>query len=130
MMFHKYNVADAEFEVLQMLWRCGGEVRQTELLKQFEMAGKAWKRQTLNTLLARLEEKKLVERENRVVRAVLSQVEYNNLQMQENIEHMYGGKLSSFIAAFTGQKGISEEEAEEIRKLLEKKKGEQGGEDG
>lgn len=129
-MFHKYNVADAEYEVLQMLWKCGGEVRQTELLKQFEIAGKAWKRQTLNTLVARLEEKKLVVRENRIVRAVMSEMEYNNLQMQENIEHMYGGKLSSFIAAFTGQKGISEEEADEIRKVLGKRKGIQGGEDG
>ncbi len=129
-MYHKYNVADAEYEVLRMLWKCGGEVRQTELFKQFEMTGKGWKRQTLNTLLARLEEKKLVERENRIVKAVLSEVDYNNLQMQENIEYMYGGKLSSFFAAFTGQKGISEEEAEEIRKMLEKRKKGQEGEDG
>lgn len=121
-MYHKYNVAEAEYEVLKMLWGCGGEIRQTELLKKFEAAGKAWKRQTLNTLVTRLEEKGLVERENRIVKAVISETEYNNLQMQENIEHMYNGRLSNFFAAFTGQAGICDEDAEEILHMLEQRK--------
>ena len=120
-MHHKFHVSDAEYEVLEMLWKCGGEIRQTELLKKFTETGKDWKRQTLNTLIARLEEKKLVERENRIVKAVYSQTEYNNLQMQENIEQMYNGKLSRFIASFTEQKGISKEEAEEILSIIERR---------
>ncbi len=118
-MRHKYNVSEAEYEVLDMLWKCGGEIKQTELLKEFELAGKGWKRQTLNTLISRLEEKEVVERENRIVKSLLTREKFYNLQMQENIDLMYGGKLSSFFAAFTAQEGISREEAEEILRILE-----------
>lgn len=120
-MYHKFHVSDAECEVLEMLWKCGGEIRQTELLKKFTAAGKDWKRQTLNTLIARLEDKKLVKREKRIVQTVYSQMEYNNLQMQENIDHMYNGRLSRFIASFTEQREISQEEAEEILAIMEQR---------
>ena len=121
-MYHKYNMPDAEYEVMEMLWKCGNEIRQTELLKEFERAGKDWKRQTLNTLITRLEEKGLIERENRVVKALMTREKFNHMQMKENIEHMYGGKLSSFLAAFTGQETISREEADKILRILEQGK--------
>ena len=121
-MYHKYNLPDGEYEVMEMVWQCGNEIRQTELLKKFELAGKGWKRQTLNTLIIRLEEKELLERENRVVKALITRDEYNHLQMKENIDCMYGGKLSSFLAAFTGQEAISKEEKEKILKILEQGK--------
>ena len=118
-MYHKYNLPDAEYEVLEMVWKCGNEIRQTALLKEFELAGKEWKRQTLNTLITRLEEKGLIERESRVVKAAITREAFNYLQMKENIDHMYGGKMSSFFAAFTGEETISKEEAEEIYRILE-----------
>lgn len=121
-MYHKYNLPDAESEVMEMLWECGSEIKQTELLKEFERAGKDWKRQTLNTLITRLEEKGLIERENRVVKALMTREKFNHMQMKENIEHMYGGKLSSFLAAFTGQETISREEADKILRILEQSK--------
>lgn len=120
-MYHKFHVSDAEYEVLEMLWKCGGEIKQSELLKKLVEAGKEWKRQTLNTLVARLEEKKLVERENRIVKAVYSRIEYCSLQMQEGIDQMYDGKLSRFFASFTEQRGISKEEAEEILAIIEQR---------
>jgi predicted transcriptional regulator len=117
-MYHKFHVPDAEYEVLEMLWKCGGEIKQSELLKKLTEAGKDWKRQTLNTLITRLEEKKLLERENRIVKAVYSRTEYSNLQMQENIDQLYSGKISRFFASFTEQQGISKEEAEEILAII------------
>ena len=118
-MYHKFHVSDAEYEVLEMLWKCGGEIKQSELLKKLAETGKEWKRQTLNTLVTRLEGKELLERENRIVKAVYSRSEYSNLKMQENIDQMYNGKLSKFFASFTEQRGISREEAEAILAIVE-----------
>lgn len=120
-MYHKYKISDAEQTVLEMLWKCGGEIKQTELLKQLEDSGKEWKRQTLNTLITRLADKGLIVRENRIVKAVFSEKEFNNLQMGEIIDQIYSGRLSSFISAFTKERGISEEDANEILALLEQK---------
>ena len=115
-----YNMSDAEREVMEKLWDQTESIRQSHLLALCEENGKEWKRQTLNTFLSRLEEKGLVERENRMVRAVYGREEYNLLQMKESIDHMYGGKLSNFVAAFTKENGINEEEAKTLIHILEK----------
>lgn len=67
-----YNISEAEQEVMEKLWDQEDSIRQSQLLALFEADGKEWKRQTLNTFLSRLEDKGLVERENRLVKAVYS----------------------------------------------------------
>jgi predicted transcriptional regulator len=114
-----YNMSDAEREVMEKLWEQTESIKQSRLLALFEEDGKEWKRQTLNTFLARLEEKGLVKRESRMVSAVYSREEYNLLQMKEAIDHMYGGKLSNFVAAFTKENGIDDKEAKALIDILE-----------
>lgn len=118
----KYDISDAEREVMEMLWKQKEAIKQSELLTLFAEEGKEWKRQTLNTFLARLEEKELVVRENRMVKAVYTEEEYNCLQMKEAIGEMYGGKLSNFVLAFTKEHGISKEDEEELFRLLQERK--------
>lgn len=113
------NMSDAEQEVMEKLWDQAKSIKQSQLLDLFIEEGKEWKRQTLNTFLARLEEKGLVKRENRMVSVIYSREEYNYMQMKEAINHMYGGKISNFVAAFTKKNGIDEEEAKALMKLLE-----------
>lgn len=117
-MRNQYSVSEAEWEVLQMLWQLGGEARQPKILEALQNSGKEWKRQTVNTFLARLEEKGLVKREKRIVSAVYSEEEYKFRQMELAIETMYDGKLSNFMAAFQKKHAISREDAEELKELL------------
>ena len=117
----KFNISEAEREVLEMLWKQKESIKQSQLLTLFEQEGKEWKRQTLNTFLTRLEEKGLVKRENRFVSAVYGEEEYNCLQMKEAIDRMYNGKLSHFVAAFTKKNELSEEDAKELRALFDEK---------
>lgn len=115
-----YSMSEAEQEVMEKLWDQEGGVRQAQLLALFEADGKEWKRQTLNTFLSRLEEKGMVKRENRIVEAVYGREEYYLMQMKEAIDHMYGGKLSNFVAAFTKENSINRQDAEELARILEK----------
>ncbi len=114
-----FDVSEAEQEVLEKIWDQGDCIKQSQLLALFEADGKAWKRQTLNTFLSRLEEKGLVKREHRIVRPVYSRDEYNCMQMKAAIDDMYGGRLSNFVAAFVKGNSINESEAEELIKILE-----------
>ena len=114
-----YNMSDAEQEVMEKLWDQEASIKQSHLLTLFEEEGKEWKRQTLNTFLSRLEEKGLVKRENRMVEPVYSREQYNFMQMKEAINHMYGGKISNFVAAFAKENGIDQKEAQELIKMLE-----------
>lgn len=113
-----YYMSDAESEVMEKLWEQTESIKQSALLVLFEEDGKAWKRQTLNTFLERLEKKGLVERENRMVKAAYSKEEYHLMQMEEAIDSMYGGKLSNFVAAFAKKNTINEKEAETLMNIL------------
>lgn len=114
-----FDISEAEREVMEKLWNQKEPIRQPQLLALFEADGKKWKRQTLNTFLSRLETKGLIRRENRMVEVLYSREEYNGMQMKESIDHMYGGKLSNFVAAFVRENAISESEAEALKKILE-----------
>ena len=120
-MRNKYNVSDAEWEVLKLLWRHGEAIRQPEFLELSEREGKGWKRQTLNTFLTRLEEKGLVWRDNGMVAPVYSEEEYSALQMKEAIDNFYGGKVSKMVAAFMKRNELSSEEAKELKRILDQK---------
>lgn len=114
-----FDISEAEQEVMEKLWDQQEDIKQSQLLALFAADGKKWKRQTLNTFLFRLEKKGLVERENRVVRAVYSREEFNYLQMKSAVDQMYQGRLSSFVAAFAKKNAITESEAQELIKILE-----------
>lgn len=113
------TMSEAEREVMEKLWDQEGKIKQSQLLAQLEADGKEWKRQTVNTFLSRLEAKGLVRREHRMVEAVYSREAYQNMQMREAIDRMYGGKLSNFVAAFVRENKIDESEAEALIRIIE-----------
>lgn len=114
-----YDVTEAEWDVLKMLWKQDGTVKASELLTYLQEDGKSWKRQTVNTFLARLEKKGFVKRQGRIVEAVIDEETFNTNMMKESVEHLYGGKIGNFIAAFARQNGLSKTEREEIKKILD-----------
>lgn len=116
-----FGISAAEQEVMEKLWDQQGSIKQSQLLALFEADGKEWKRQTLNTFLSRLEDKGLVERKNRMVTPVYSREEYNYMQMKAAVDHMYGGRLSGFVAAFARKNTINESEAQELIDILKHK---------
>ncbi len=118
-MKYKYYMADAERDVMEVLWKFPEGINQSRLLEQVNGTGKEWKRQTLNTIVTRLMEKELVSREKRHVCAMMTKEEYCNIQIEEVVEDLYGGKFSNLVMAFTRRKKISREEAAQLQKLLE-----------
>lgn len=117
----KYSVTESEGEVLKMLWKQEQGIKQAQLLELFEKEGKQWKRQTLNTFLARLEEKGLVTRVRGLVWASFGEEEYNYLLMMEGIEQLYQGKFSRFVAAFSQRNGLDEEDEQELLEMIRKR---------
>lgn len=116
----KYNITDSEREVMEMLWKQSAEIKQSELLALFQKDGKEWKRQTLNTFLSRLEEKGMVTRNARMVKAAYPEEEMNRLIMKEAIDTMYQGKISNFVMAFAEKESLQKEDIRELEELISK----------
>ncbi len=113
-----YNITDAEREVMEVLWEAGESVRTGVLLDQMKLRGRSWKRQTLNTLLARLDEKGIVIRKRAFVEAAFTEKELFTKQTQGLVNHFYGGKLENFCAAFIG-KELQPSEVEKLNALVD-----------
>ena len=78
-----------------------------------------WKKSTTYTVLKKLCEHGIFQNENGTVTSVLSREKYNALQSEKFVEDTFDGSLPAFIAAFTARKALSEEDAAEIRRMID-----------
>lgn len=114
-----YLLTKAEYEVLEALWEFPQPVRTRHLLGRMLEKGKEWKRQTLNTLLFRLEEKGVIARRHGQVYSYMTQCELMQKQTKEILDNLYGGKIENFCAALAGTQKLPEEELKKLRELLD-----------
>ena len=116
------RLPDAELEVMQALWACEPPVSRAELEPILEKTH-PMATTTLLTLLSRLEEKGFVEvkKEGRGRRYIplVSKKEYLAAQSRCFVEKLCGGSMSAFATALCDS-GLSKEELEELRDLLER----------
>ena len=78
-----------------------------------------WKKSTTYTVLKKLCEKGLFENENGTVKILMTMEEYQAKKSEEVIDEYFEGSLPAFIAAFTNGKKVSEDELEELQKLID-----------
>ncbi len=113
----KYHLSPTEAEIMEKLWQQTEPIKQTELLAMFNKEGKDWGRQTLNTLLLRLEERGFVKREKRKVWAVYDQEGFGVQIMEEAADNFFKGKKHKLFAAFA-EKNLSVEQAKDLQKMI------------
>lgn len=117
-----HKITGAEREVMEVLWKYSEPVQTKDLLEEMKEKGRNWKRQTLNTLLFRLEEKGIVSRRRAYVQAALTEEELLQIQTQEILDDFYGGKYGNFFAALTGNQKIDSESEALLDSLMNKLK--------
>lgn len=115
------SISDTELEVMEIIWANKPPVSrgivEEELCKDKSLAPS-----TIITFLARLTEKGLlsVEKAGRsnLYTPLVSRQEYLQKETKSFLDRLYHGSISAFAAALS-ESGISKEDKEELRKLLE-----------
>lgn len=79
-----------------------------------------WKKPTTYTVLRKLCEKGLFQNVNGVVSSVMSREEFASRRSEQFVDNAFHGSLPAFVAAFTAQKPLSAQEAEEIQEMISK----------
>lgn len=79
-----------------------------------------WKKPTTYTVLRKLCEKGLFRNEDSLVSAVLTREQFASRRSEQFVDNAFHGSLPAFVAAFTAQKGLSAQEAEEIQQMIDK----------
>ena len=106
-----------EAKFADIIWN-NEPLKPGELVKLAE-AELNWKRTTTFTILKRLCEKGIFQNKDRIVTSLISREEFYALQSERFVNDTFEGSLPAFLAAFGTRKKLSEEEVEELKKVIE-----------
>ena len=111
----KLGAVEARFA--DIIWQ--NEPLSTQALIRLCEQELKWKRTTTYTVLKRLAEKGLFRNEGGQVTACLTREEFYACQSRQYVEDAFEGSLPAFLAAFTTRRSLTQNEVEEIRRLID-----------
>lgn len=113
----RIKLSESEMRFMKMIWNkqpVHSSVLVTMCEEQF-----GWKKSTTYTMLKRLELKGAVRNENTIVTAVADEDDVRSKESDRFMTEQFDGSLPKFLAAFLGDKKITDEEAEELKRLID-----------
>ncbi len=118
------RLADAELDIMRVVWKSEKPLKASEITKLLQ-GERSWKTQTAHVLLSRLCDKGYLTVDksaySHTFAAAISSEQYFAAESEMLIDRL-GGSLPSLIASLIDTSSVSDEEIEEIEKLLEAKK--------
>lgn len=122
MITKKYEITDAELEIMKVLWKYGELTlnKIVEILSKNENKNKS----TIKTLLYRLIEKESVKsitnktKEN-TYKAIIGKEEYLKKANETFLEKLYNGSTNKLLLNFVEEKKISKKDLQDLLDLIE-----------
>ena len=112
------KIHESEYRFCLILWK-NEPVAAAELAKLCqERLG--WKRTTTYTVIKRLGERGVLKNENGTVTSLISKDEAQASEIDELVETKFEGSLPAFVAAFTRRHNLSEEELDEVQRMIDR----------
>lgn len=112
------RLGPVESRFAELIWD-GEPISSTELVHLAERELE-WKKSTTYTVLKRLCEKGIFQNGGGVVTSRLSREEYAARQSEQFVEETFSGSLPAFLTAFTRRKKLTEEEIDQLQRLIER----------
>ena len=112
------KVFESEYRFCLILWE-HEPVKSSELVALCrEQLG--WKPTTTYTVIKRLSERGVLKNENSVVSSLVTKDEVQTAEIHELVEKKFEGSLPAFVAAFTRHQNITEDEIDEVQRMIDR----------
>jgi len=115
-----YKLAETEEKFAELIWQ-NEPIGSGDLVKLSEKEVN-WKKSTTYTVLKKLCEKGIFRNENAVVSSQISKDVYYAKQSIRFVEDTFGGSLPKFLTSFISGKKLSNNQAEELKRLIDEHK--------
>ncbi len=112
-----YKLSQSETRFANLIWQ-NEPIGSGELVKLCEKELN-WKKSTTYTVLKILCEKGIFQNQNAVVTSIMKKNELHAIQSRGFVEDTFGGSLPKFLTAFMGGKKLNEQQAKELKKLID-----------
>ena len=112
------NIFESEYRFCLILWE-QEPVTAVQLVKLCqEQLG--WKRTTTYTVIKRLSERGVLKNEDGTITSLVSKEEAQASEIDELVEKKFEGSLPAFVAAFTKHQRMSEQEIDEVQRMIDR----------
>ncbi|WFR57158.1 BlaI/MecI/CopY family transcriptional regulator [Anaerocolumna sp. AGMB13025] len=111
------KIFDAEYRFMCIVWE-KEPINSTELVKLCQ-SGFGWKKSTTYSVIKRLSERGMLKNENAVVTSLVKRIQVQKYESEQILEKAFDNSLPSFITAFLQDKKLTQEEAGQIKKMIE-----------
>lgn len=112
------KIHEGEYRFCLIMWE-HEPVTAVELVKLCQ-AQLGWKRTTTYTVIKRLQERGVLRNENGQITSLVSKDEAQAYEIDELVEKKFEGSLPAFIAAFTKHQKMSEEDLDEVQRMIDR----------
>ncbi|MBQ8038253.1 MAG: BlaI/MecI/CopY family transcriptional regulator [Lachnospiraceae bacterium] len=113
----EYKIAEGENKLAELVWE-HEPMTSMELVRLCEQKLE-WKKSTTFTVLKKLCNKGILQNKNSLVTSLVPREEFVREKSRRFVEDTFGGSLPGFIAAFMGKEKLSNEEIEELRRMID-----------
>lgn len=112
------KIFESEYRFCLILW-------ETEPVKSRDLVALCrerlgWRPTTTYTVIKRLSERGVLKNEDTVVTSLVSKDEVRAAQIDEMVEKTFEGSLPAFVAAFCDRKKISNEDLDELQRMIDR----------
>jgi predicted transcriptional regulator len=108
---------DAEYKFMSIVWALE-PVNSTELTRICE-SELGWKKPTTYSMIRKLCERGIMKNEKATVTTLIAREDVQKYEAGVFIDRVFKGSIPSFITSFLQGKEISEEEARNIKRLID-----------
>ena len=117
----EYKLGEVESIFADIIWN--NEPLSSRRLAELAEARLNWKRTTTYTILKRLCDRELFQNNNGTVTSRISREEFFARQSEQFVEDTFQGSLPAFLAAFGSRKKLSDQEIDELQKIIDSMRG-------
>ncbi len=112
------KIHESEYRFCLIMWEHEPVTAATLVKLCQEQLG--WKRTTTYTVIKRLGERGVLKNEGGVITSLVSKDEAQAYEIDELVEKKFEGSLPAFIAAFTKYQDMSEDELDEVQRMIDR----------
>ena len=117
----EYKLGEVESVFADIIWN--NEPLSSRRLAELAEERLNWKRTTTYTILKRLCDRELFQNNNGTVTSCISREEFYARQSEQFVEDTFQGSLPAFLAAFGSRKKLSDQEIDELQKIIDSMRG-------
>lgn len=114
------KLCESDYRFMSVIW--DNEPVQSGKLVELCKERLGWKKPTTYTTLKKLCEKGFAQNKETIVTSLVPRENVQAFASEHFVEHTFQGSLPKFLVAFLGEKKLTDEESEELKRLIDEHK--------